>query len=76
MARNRFEHILQFISNVMFGFGLWRLFEAFEDIKIDEQLVHGRCLMNQYMKSKSAKYGIKIWAAADVKMSYLYNLQA
>jgi hypothetical protein len=31
--------------------------------------------MRQYMKSKPAKYGIKVWAAADVKMSYLYNLQ-
>ena len=31
--------------------------------------------MKQYMKSKPAKYGIKVWAAADVKTSYLYNLQ-
>ena len=28
-----------------------------------------------YMKSKPANYGIKVWAAADVKTSYLYNLQ-
>ncbi|KAG8238842.1 hypothetical protein J437_LFUL018605 [Ladona fulva] len=54
-----------------------RLFEAFEDITIDEQLVafRGRYPMRQYMKSKPAKYGIKIWAAADVKASYMYNLQ-
>ena len=31
--------------------------------------------MRQYMISKPAKYGIKVWAAADVKTSYLYNLQ-
>ena len=44
---------------------------------VDEQLVafRGKCSMRQYMKSKPAKYGIKVWAAADVKTSYLYNLQ-
>jgi hypothetical protein len=44
---------------------------------VDEQLVafRGKCPMREYMKSKPAKYGIKIWAAADVKTSYLYNLQ-
>jgi hypothetical protein len=31
--------------------------------------------MRQYVKSKPVKYGIKFWAAVDVKMSYLYNLQ-
>jgi hypothetical protein len=31
--------------------------------------------MRQYMKSKPARCGIKVWAAADVKTSYLYNLQ-
>lgn len=31
--------------------------------------------MRQYMKSKPARYGIKVWAAADVKTTYLYNLQ-
>lgn len=54
-----------------------KLFEPFEDITIDEQLVafRGRCPIRQYMKSKPAKYGIKVWAAADVKTSYLYNMQ-
>jgi hypothetical protein len=54
-----------------------KLFEPFEDMSVDEQLVafRGKCPMGQYMKSKAAKYGIKVWAAADVKMSYLYNLQ-
>lgn len=27
------------------------------------------------MKSKPAKYGIKIWAVVDMKTSYVYNLQ-
>ena len=54
-----------------------KLFEPFEEVTVDEQLVafRGKCPMRQYMKSKPAKYGIKIWAAADVKTSYLYNLQ-
>ena len=61
----------QFVENCK------KLFEPFEDMSVDEQLVafRGKCPMRQYMKSKPAKYGIKVWAAADVKMSYLYNLQ-
>jgi len=48
-----------------------KLFEPFEDMTVNEQLVasRGKCPMRQYMKSKPAKYGIKIWAAADVKTS-------
>jgi hypothetical protein len=44
---------------------------------VDEQLVafRGKCPMMQYMKSKPAKYGIKFWAAVDVKTSYLCNFQ-
>jgi hypothetical protein len=91
MARNRFEHILQFIrfddkstrvqrqanDKLVAIREVWdqfvenckKLFEPFEDIAVDEQLVAfcGKCPMRQYMKSKSAKYGIKVWAAADVK---------
>ena len=54
-----------------------KLYEPFEEVTADEQLVafRGKCPMRQYMKSKPAKYGIKVWAAADVKTSYLYNLQ-
>jgi hypothetical protein len=54
-----------------------KLFEQFEDMTVDEQLVtlRGKCPMRQYMKLKPAKYGIKFWAAADVETSYLYNLQ-
>ncbi|MGL5903279.1 MAG: hypothetical protein ACRCZO_11405, partial [Cetobacterium sp.] len=29
----------------------------------------------QYMPSKPAKYGIKIWAACDAKTSYCFNMQ-
>ena len=28
-----------------------------------------------YIKSKPGRYGIKVWAAADVQTSYLLNLQ-
>lgn len=46
-------------------------------LTIDEQLVafRGNCPFRQYIKSKPAKYGIKIWALADVETTYLYNLQ-
>jgi hypothetical protein len=44
---------------------------------VDEQLVafRGKCPMRQYIISKPAKYGIKVWAAADVKTSFVYNLE-
>ena len=52
-----------------------KLFEPFEEVTEDEQLAsfRGKRPMRQYMKSKPAKYGIKVWAATDVKTSYLYN---
>lgn len=52
-------------------------FQPYETVTIDEQLVcfRGKCPFRQYIKSKPGRYGIKIWAAADVKTSYLCNLQ-
>lgn len=40
-----------------------------DHITIEEQLVsfHGKCPFRQYIKSKPGRYGIKIWAAADVQ---------
>nr|XP_023697146.1 piggyBac transposable element-derived protein 4-like [Paramormyrops kingsleyae] len=35
----------------------------------------GRCPFRQYIPSKPAKYGIKIWAACDAASSYAWNLQ-
>lgn len=48
-----------------------------ENVTIDEQLVsfRGKCPFRQYMPSKPAKYGIKIWALCDSKTNYAYNLQ-
>uniref|UniRef100_A0A669C9C5 PiggyBac transposable element-derived protein domain-containing protein n=1 Tax=Oreochromis niloticus TaxID=8128 RepID=A0A669C9C5_ORENI len=47
------------------------------NVTIDEQLMpfRGRCLFRQYIPSKPAKYGIKIWAACDATSSYAWNLQ-
>ncbi|KAL0893983.1 hypothetical protein ABMA27_014057 [Loxostege sticticalis] len=46
-----------------------------EYITIDEMLCpfRGRCLFRVYMKSKPAKYGIKILCLCDSKTHYLYN---
>ena len=43
----------------------------------DEQLVpfRGRCPFSVYMKSKPAKYGIKIWIMSDTETAYAKNLQ-
>src|SRR4029434_2367522 len=35
----------------------------------------GLCPFGQYIPSKPAKYGVKIWAASDATSSYAWNLQ-
>ncbi|KAK7156026.1 hypothetical protein R3I94_006179 [Phoxinus phoxinus] len=47
------------------------LFNPGVDVCVDEQLVgfRGRCRFRQYMPSKPAKYGIKIWVTSDVSTS-------
>ena len=54
-----------------------KLFEPFEEVTLDKQLVsfRGKCPMRQYMKSIPAKFGIKVRTNANVKTSHLYNLQ-
>lgn len=46
-------------------------------ITVDEQLLpyRGRCSFIQYIPSKPAKYGIKIWIVCDSKTYYAYNLE-
>lgn len=48
-----------------------------ENLTVDEQLVsfRGRCSFRQYIPSKPAKYGIKIWALCDCESKYAWNLQ-
>ncbi|KAI2647909.1 PiggyBac transposable element-derived protein 4 [Labeo rohita] len=47
------------------------------NVTVDECLVafRGRCSFKQYIPSKPAKYGIKIWAACDAKTNYCWNMQ-
>nr|XP_054588962.1 piggyBac transposable element-derived protein 4-like [Nothobranchius furzeri] len=47
-----------------------------EDVCVDEQLVgfRGRCNFKQYMPSKPAKYGIKLWVVSDVATSYAWGI--
>lgn len=44
---------------------------------VDEQLVpfRGKAPFRVYMKSKPARYGIKIWALADCEYNYTINMQ-
>ena len=46
-------------------------------LTVDAALVafRGKCPFWVYMKSKPARYGIKIWAICDVESSYAFNLQ-
>ncbi|CAH1988980.1 unnamed protein product [Acanthoscelides obtectus] len=54
-----------------------KLFNLHENVTVDEQLVsfRGRCPFKQYIPSKPAKYGVKIWTLCDSKTSYAYKLQ-
>ncbi|XP_048854034.1 nucleolar protein dao-5-like isoform X45 [Brienomyrus brachyistius] len=47
------------------------------NVTVDERLIKfkGRCSFKQYMPSKLARYGIKIWAACDAASSYAWNMQ-
>ena len=47
------------------------------DITVDEQLVpfRGRCPFRQYIPSKPAKYGIKVWWCCDSATSYPLNAE-
>lgn len=61
----------------MWAHRLGMLFSPDRDLTVDEQLVpfKGRCSFRQYIPKKPAKYGIKVWAACDVKTSYAWRLQ-
>ena len=63
-------------------FDLWvkmlsKSFVSFESVTTDEQLIpfRGCCSLRQYMKSKPAKYGIKLWVLYDSSTSYALNVQ-
>ncbi|CAH2085795.1 unnamed protein product [Euphydryas editha] len=48
-----------------------------ENLTIDEELVafRGRCSFRQYIPSKPAKYGIKIYSLVDSKTFYTLNME-
>lgn len=45
-----------------------------KNVTVDEQLLpyRGRCPFTQYLPSKPAKYGIKIWVVCDSETYYTY----
>ena len=51
-------------------------FEPYNHLTVDEQLYpfRGNFRSRQYMPNKPAKYGIKYWCLADVRTSYLCNV--
>lgn len=48
-----------------------------EYLTVDEQLLafRGRCSFKQYIPSKPAKYGVKVFALVDAKTGYTVNLE-
>ena len=59
----------------MFVSQLRKYYNPGPDITVDEQLVpfRGRVQFKQYIPSKPAKYGIKIWWCCDASTSYPLN---
>lgn len=53
-------------------------FIASEYLTVDEQLLafRGHCSFKQYIPSKPAKYGLKMFALVDAKTAYTFNLKA
>ncbi|XP_055079099.1 piggyBac transposable element-derived protein 4-like [Periophthalmus magnuspinnatus] len=53
------------------------LYDPGPEVTVDERLVafKGRCPFRQYMPSKPAKYGIKLWAVCDARSSYAWKMQ-
>ncbi|XP_030582068.1 piggyBac transposable element-derived protein 4-like [Archocentrus centrarchus] len=58
------------------------LYEPGPEVTVDERLVPFkvaclcRCPFRQYMPSKPARYGIKLWVACDAKSSYAWKMLA
>lgn len=46
-------------------------------VTVDEQLIpyRGKCLIKQFIPSKPARYGIKVWAVCDSKSAFIWNTQ-
>ncbi|XP_026476242.1 piggyBac transposable element-derived protein 4 [Ctenocephalides felis] len=65
------EIFTQFVHNCKKNYSLG------EYVTVDEKLeaFRGRCPFRQYIPSKPAKYGIKIFALVDAKLCYTYNLE-
>lgn len=61
----------------MFLSNFQNCFTPGEYLTVDEQLVafRGRCGFRQYIPSKPARYGIKIFALVDCRMMYTVNLE-
>ncbi|CAB3228076.1 unnamed protein product [Arctia plantaginis] len=66
--RDIFETFVQLCQNV---------YKPSEYLTLDEELVafRGKCGFRQYIPSKPAKYGIKIYALVDAKTFYIVHLE-
>ena len=67
------------IRNVFekWNFNLKKLYTPGKRVTVDEQLIafRGRCPFRQYIPSKPAKYGIRMWVLCDSETYYAYNTQ-
>lgn len=61
----------------LFNNNCQKYFSPSEYLTVDEQLLafRGNCPFRQYIPSKPAKYGLKVFALVDVKTAYTMNLE-
>ena len=73
--QDKFTHIREIFEHIVGNFQ--KYYTPSDCVCIDEQLIgfRGRCSFRQYIPSKPAKYGIKIWALVDANTFYTYNLE-
>jgi hypothetical protein len=53
------------------------VYQTVRNLCVEEELVpfRGRAPFRVYMKSKPAKYDLKVWALADCDLDYTVNVQ-
>lgn len=74
-ATDKFAPIRKVFELIISNFQ--KYYSPSEYLTIDEQLLafRGRCSFKQYIPTKPAKYGVKVFALADSKTAYTINLE-
>ena len=75
LSKDKFEPIREVFETINACFR--QNYSPLIHLTVDERMVgfRDRCPFRVYIKSKPARYGLKLWVCADVKTSYILNIQ-